>query len=330
MIEVLEISEEQTETVCLSDEEVPVADAAYVRYRHEGGPAEWALALSGRALGRILGYSRPRDACRLIQRNRDALSNYLVSSKALRSQGAPPRQSDAPEKQRTYVDAQEANEDAEILVFGPGIDLAIMKSRGSRADEFREWLAKRSYELRTRGVTTVVGLPPTGASLSGSSTALPLEAMRHHLAAAGSVLSVLEQHEFQITEHGDRIAQNEKKVEVLSEVVKIDRRRRGGIRTCDRAVLASDFHKHGCTVCGKRSLGFQVGHVVAQARGGADSIDNLMPQCKGCNLNETAADRTLRTTKDESYAPDPRPANMVSRYRNLSEKLPPGQLRLWG
>jgi 5-methylcytosine-specific restriction endonuclease McrA len=52
--------------------------------------------------------------------------------------------------------------------------------------------------------------------------------------------------------------------------------------------IGEDIIKHRCCCCKIRIIkitDFHAGHIIAQSTGGKDTIDNLRPICKECNLS---------------------------------------------
>jgi len=49
-----------------------------------------------------------------------------------------------------------------------------------------------------------------------------------------------------------------------------------------------ELHQWACLYCGRRSEVLQMDHVVPRARGGFDSMDNIVPACPHCNVSKGA------------------------------------------
>lgn len=52
------------------------------------------------------------------------------------------------------------------------------------------------------------------------------------------------------------------------------------------------FFNGECAYCGKSNEGLTADHLVPRSKGGENSVDNIVPACKGCN--EAKADKEWR------------------------------------
>lgn len=87
------------------------------------------------------------------------------------------------------------------------------------------------------------------------------------------------------------------------------RKQRIGDTATEREVLDL-FHSFGwrCLWCGERPVKLTLDHVVAVARGGASTIDNLQPLCLGCNVKKGTNDIDFRPLWSDPLAPPTRDA----------------------
>lgn len=270
-----------------------VDDVTSVRVSVYGRPPEWIPAYTVAGAAAMFNCS-PRRVRQVVRERFDRFKGLvLVSPQTSRGQFNFP------------LEVEGLGTGNTLYLLAPALlCLAQSLDRNAVADQVQDWLAERGWALLVDGVATA------------SPAASPIEALEACHALLGGAIAQLKQHGHQLGDHETRLTGVEQAIEALRAGTRVGKRR-GGPTKRVRQQLAHDFVDHGCVICGS-GRDFVVGHVKAHTDGGSLAITNLMPCCRPCNENRTAADRELRASHAESYSSDPRPRSMRLRYERMA------------